>query len=281
MDEVNVRDICDRLLATPPPLRDSRAVLATARHALARRRRAGLASAGILAITAITGAVLTVPASGPGEQAPSAAAPVSATTVPAPETAPGDLPPARAAFNHSAAMRQLLLAAVPAGYTTADFPVSRDKDFDPAAVLPNEEYPAPVNGVMSVAFAGVFLRADGGEGLLSASILTTAGRNVREPCGMNAMPSGGTCEVVDVDGVSVEVTSWVDEAGQHIGVVRWLRGGWLLLLASQGMATGETRAPLDGVQNKHPTIKPPLAELPFTKGQVAALAADPAMLQFP
>ncbi|WP_327000392.1 hypothetical protein OHA72_35385 [Dactylosporangium sp. NBC_01737] len=186
-----------------------------------------------------------------------------------------DLPAARAAYTHGATMRGLLLAAVPAGYTTADYPTSYDKDFDPNAVLPNAKFPAPAKGLLNVAFGGLMLQAGGGEGMLTASIWATSSTGQLEEC----VP--GSCEVVTVDGVSVEVRTWSDEGGRHISATRRLTGGWLSVIASQGLATGGTETPLDGAQNRHPRVKPALPVLPFTTQQIAALALNPAMLQFP
>jgi hypothetical protein len=267
-----VKDICDRMLADPPPVRDSGEVLATARRSAVRRRRAGLASAGMAAVVfAALALPLTVRSGRTVESpAPRAAAPPAVSEV------PKELPPARAAFAHSAEMRRLLLAAIPAGYTTEDYPVGFDRGFDQNAVLPNDKYRAPEGALLNVAFAGLLVHAGGGEGMLTASIW--ASRTIARACATNP---GETCEVVTVDGVDIEVSTWQDESGRHIGARRPLNGGWLSVIASQGMGGGDRQAPLDGAKNQHPTVKPPLATLPVTEQQLVALAANPAMLQFP
>jgi hypothetical protein len=271
------------MLATPPPLRDSGEVLATARRSAARRRHSSVASASALAVAAAA-VVLTVQvtsAGGAGEPAPPVAA-SAATTGSPPEhvAAPEDMPPARAAATHAERLRQLLLAAVPPGYPTKDFPVSYDEGFDRTAVLPNTTYPAPKDGAMSLSFAGLLLSDAGGEGLLSADIVATANPGVLgDECGPASAPSTN-CEVITVDGVRVEVTTWQDEAGQHISAVRRLDGGCLIVSAAQGMGSGESDAPLDGTRKSGAT-KPALTILPFTTQQLAGLAANPEMLQFP
>ncbi|MEU0563636.1 hypothetical protein [Dactylosporangium sp. NPDC006015] len=261
----DVKDICDGMLATAPPPPDARTVLATARRAAGRRRAVGAAGVATLAVAVAAGgtalALRPAPAPVPAQQPP----PVLATgPSPAPVVA-APLPAARAAYTHGATMRGLLMAAVPAGYTTADYPVSYDEGVDPTVVLPNERVPAPANWQLSVAFAGVFLRQGGAEGLITASIWATA-NPVAEDC---PPPS---CSVVTAGGVSVEVRTWIDEGGVHIAATRRLTGGSLSVIASQGMATAEATPA---------AVRPALPALPFTTQQVAALALDPAMLQFP
>jgi hypothetical protein len=278
-----LREICEHLLATPPPLRDSGEVLATARRSAARRRHSSVASAGALAVAAAA-VVLTVQvtsAGGSGEPAPPVAASAATTGSAAQDVAaPKDMPPARAAATHAERLRQLLLAAVPPGYATEDFPVSYDEGFDRTAVLPNATYPAPKDGALSLSFAGLLLSDAGGEGLLSADIVATGNPGVLgEECGP-ASEQSTNCEVMTVDGVRVEVTTWQDEAGQHISAVRRLDGGCLIVSATQGMGSGESVAPLDGTR-KSGGAKPALAILPFSTQQLAGLAANPEMLQFP
>jgi hypothetical protein len=279
-----LREICERMLATPPPLRDSGEVLATARRSATRRRHSSVAAASALAAAAAA-VVLTLQvtsAGGSAQPAPPVAA-SAATTGSAPRNlaAPRDLPPARAAATHAERLRQLLLAAVPPGYATEDFPVSYDEGFDPTAVLPNTKYPAPKDGAMSLSFAGLLLSDAGGEGLLSADILATGNPGMLgEGCARATEPPSTNCEVVTVDGVRVEVTTWQDEVGQHISAVRQLDGGALIVSATQGMGSGESDAPLDGAHKTSGT-KPALAILPFTTQQLAGLAANPALLQFP
>ena len=271
-----VREICDQMLAaTPPPMRPPGDVLSTARRSAVRRDRAALVSVATLAVAAVAAAVSLTTLTGAGT--PPARTPPAEAAAPdqaAPDRAAAEPPEARAAHTHSARMRQLLLAAVPAGYATTDYPVSYDAGFDPAAVLPNERYPAPRNGAMNLAFAGLFLAAGGGEGLLSASIMATGGGVPDRSC-------SGDCEPVTIAGVTVEVSTWQDEAGRHIAATRRLRGGWLVVIASQGMGGGDGQAPPDGIGAGAGRTRPALAELPFDRQRIAALAADPAMLQFP
>jgi len=276
-----IRELCDQMIATPPPMRDSASVLAAARRSLARRR-AGVAGVGALAVAAATATVLTLPSVLAGAapiQAPPVVAASGPVSVSAGPPAPTVLPPARAAFTHSEQMRQLLLAQIPSGYVVSQYPVAYDTGFDPTAVLPNQKYPAPTGGAMDVAFAGEFLAAGGGQGLLSASILATADAPPAAPCQGN--PAGTVCHIVTVDGVNIEVSTWHDQSGRHIGAVRRLQGGVLMVIASQGLGTGDTTRPKDAPSGQDSRIKPPLATLPFTEQQLAALAADPAMLQFP
>lgn len=281
----DVRDICERMLVAPPPLREGSEVLDRARRSAVRRRRtglvsAGLVSAGLVAVAATAATALAVP-SGPSTVPARPASPADQPAAVAPAVVPKEIPLARASFAHGARMRELLLAAVPAGYATSDLPIVPDESLDPDEVFPNESMPAPKDAVYNVAAAGVLLDADGGQGLLMATIFFTS--NAPVPCSQSP---GGTavCEVVTFDGVNIEVTTWSDEAGQHISARRPLRGGFLSVTASQGLGTGDShdsQTPLDGVRNTSPRIKPPLPTLPFDKSRIAALALNPAMLQFP
>lgn len=270
----DVKDICNDLLATAPPPPDSAAVLAGARRSAARHRATVAAGIGTLAVAVAAGvsavALRPAPVHTPAQQPPQ--------VVTAPPTRPvvvKETPAARAAYTHGATMRGLLLAAVPAGYTTENYPTGYDKDFDPNAVLPNATFPPPTSGLFSLAFGGLLLRAGGGEGMLTASIWATAPGLPEQDC------TPASCEVVTADGVSVDVRTWSDEGGRHISATRKLTGGWLMVIASQGMGTGDTGTPLDGAKNRHPRVRPALPDLPFTTRQIAALALDPAMLQFP
>ncbi len=277
----DVREICERMLATPPPLRDSGEVLVTARRSAARRRNAGLAAGSALAVTAITVALTSQLTSAGGSALPVAAPPPATTAAPPPAAVPQELPPARAAYTHASRMRELLLGVVPPGLAAKDFPVNYDASFDPTAVLPNKTYPAPDSGLLSVAFAGILVSDAAGEGLLSADIMATAGPGpLAADCAPVPGAPAGTCEMVTVEGVRVQVTTWSDESGGHISAARRLDGGVLIVSAAQGMGSGESIAPLDGTRGGG-SGKPPLASLPFTPEQLAALAANPAMLQFP
>ncbi|GAA1864137.1 hypothetical protein [Asanoa iriomotensis] len=276
-----VREICERMLDTPPPpLRDSGDVLAAARRSVRRRRQATAASAGALTVVAV--AVTLTLQGGSAVPAPPVAAPAPTTVAPPPATKaqPQHTPRARAAGTHATQLRRQLLATVPAGYATRDFPVNYDTDFDPTAVLPNRAVPAPENGIMSVAFAGILLSdSRGREGLLSANIWATASPDLLAG-GCAAEPPSTHCEVRTVDGVRVTLTTWQDGSGRHISASRPLDGGALVVAAAQGLRSDETQAPLDGTRGNS-RIKPSLTTLPFTMDQIAALAANPAMLQFP
>ncbi|MEV4510188.1 hypothetical protein AB0K00_14635 [Dactylosporangium sp. NPDC049525] len=274
----DVKDICDDLLSASPPPPDSAAVLAAARRSAGRHRATVAAGVGTLVLVVAAGgsalALRPAPVDTPAQQPPPAVAAPTAAPTSAPVAVAKETPAARAAYTHGATMRGLLLAAIPAGYTTEDYPTSYGKDFDPTAVLPNAQFPAPANGLLNVAFGGLLLQSGGGEGMLTAAIWASSA-----PAAEECLP--GSCEVVTADGVSVEVRTWSDEGGRHISATRRLTGGLLTVTASQGLATGGTEAPLDGVQNRHPRVKPALPTLPFTTQQIAALALNPAMLQFP
>jgi hypothetical protein len=274
----DIKDICDDLLAAAPPPPDSTAVLTAARRSATRHRTTVAAGVGTLVLVVTGGTALALrPATvdTPAQQPPPAVAAPATQPSSAPAAASQVPPAARAAYTHGATMRGLLLAAVPAGYATEDYPTSRDKDLDADAVLPNAKYPAPADGMLSVAFGGLLLQSGGGEGMLTASIWATARALPTEEC------PPASCEVVTAAGVSVEVRTWSDEGGRHISATRRLTGGWLMVIASQGMGTAGTETPLDGVRNQHPRVKPALPDLPFTTQQIAALALNPAMLQFP
>jgi hypothetical protein len=99
---------------------------------------------------------------------------------------------------------------------------------------------------------------------------------------------GASCDVIVVGGVPIQVvTSWDAERGQEITATRFLRGGALSVISWQGVPTYEadSEVPADahgkpdrsGQQAHRPMLPAPMLEAQ----QVAALAGDPAMLQFP
>ncbi|BFU45053.1 hypothetical protein [Krasilnikovia sp. MM14-A1004] len=272
----DIKDMCDRLVESPPPLRSGDAVLAQARRSAQRHRRGGMAAAGLLTASALAaGGVYAGTAGAPAAgQGGHGLAPAAAATGPTKARASTGLPPARAALVHSEKMRELLVTAVPAGATAAPLPVDHDDSLDPHSVLPDAAHPAPRKGAMSVAGFVVVVQQDGREGALVAQILAAGTPLPR--CHADAVTQ---CATRDVGGVRIEITSWADKAGKHIAASRRLQGGVLVVIGDQGMRSEESSTPPDA-PGRVRAPKPPLKTMPFTAEQVAALAANPDMLQF-
>ncbi len=277
----DVRDLFDQLLDAPAPaMRPAGDVLAAARRSAARRRRAGIASAGLLTAAAVAAGAFVVPTLTGGGAAPAAAPqapPFSAAASIAPSAAAErPAPRARAAAVHGRVLTTRLRAAVPPGYATPDFPIELDDALDPDRVLPDATYRPPAGGMMSAATGGVLLRAGGGEGMLTAGIWAFG-----EPApDSEECADGHECSEHTIGGVTVRVSTWRDESGRHISAGRPLRGGRLIVSASQGLGGGDERTRTEDGFTGGGRVKPSLPELPFTPDQIAALAADPAMLQF-
>ena len=92
----------------------------------------------------------------------------------------------------------------------------------------------------------------------------------------------GQCRVITVNGVPIRVTSGTNpDVGQMIVAVRFLEGGVLGVQAMQGQWVFESDSTLPPDAVGRPTSQPTapkLTALPFTGEDLAALAADPAML---
>jgi hypothetical protein len=288
-----VKDICERMLAVPaPPMREGAEVLASARRAAVRRDRARLIGSGVAGVAAVAAAAaLIVPAGagrGPTPVPPAASAP-STPVSRVPAEVPAVPPPlARAASTHDRQMYQLLAGALPAGYTArSTYPFSDDD-----TVYPTNPERAPDGSHHMLAHAFVTVSAGGGEGQLFAFI-TNDGKPV--PSGDLCAPvvttpatPNDTCAVMTINGVQVRVTtSWDAEHGHETVATRFLRFGRLDVVAWQGVPSYEPDTKLPPDANRAPRSqadedrKPPLSAPLLDAPTVAALAANPAMLQFP
>jgi len=274
-----VKELCDLALDVPaPPLPPAADVLSAARRAAARRT--GMAVAGYgLAVAAVVaaGARLAVPGLA-GRGAGGRARP-GGSGAPA-AAAPGQPPPApdvTTAAGHAPAITRVLLDAVPAGYT------GRPDEHGTGLWL------RKVTEGGYVLLTRVFVSAGGGDGTLDA-IVTFDGQPVPagDLCGADVAarlgePAGVACETVVVNGVPVRVTTEHDaERGEVKGAARFLSGGLVRVTSAQGVADYH---PDDGLPpDAHRsggttgTHRPPLAAPAFSSAQVAAIAANPALL---
>jgi len=280
----DVKELCDRMLDVPaPPRRDSAVVLAIARRSTRRRNQVRVLGSGLAVAATVAAAAALLQSARPG-LAPAPVAPIAADTwvVQAP---PRPVPPAQAAAVHSKRMEQLLLAAVPRGYGKR---LEHGLGDETTVYPPTAERP-PDGPVGLLAGGFVIVSADGGEGQLWAMI-TNNGKPA--PTGDLCAPGQsewlrptGTCMVIVVDGVPIQVvTSWDAERGQEITATRFLRGGALSVISWQGIPVYEpdTRLPADARKKPGQVAHKPMLPAPMlTTEQVAALAGNPAMLQFP
>jgi hypothetical protein len=245
-----LKDLCDRMVEDAPPMTDSADVLRTARRSAAvhgRLRLAGFGAGIAAAVVVAAVAAVTVQAnihSGRTQRGPAQVA------------APGR-PEARA---HAEKMDDLLAAAVPAGYTVS---VSQHAPDDlVVAFITSSGQPV----VSSWADASVVVGDAGGRGILQATVWF-----VDPPGGPCARQNpAAVCEQVTVGGVAVEVYTLTDDAGRHISAVRRFPGGYV--------SVGAVQAIKHYPNSIGPVVEPGLAVFPFTKDQIVALAANPAML---
>jgi hypothetical protein len=268
----DMKDAFGRMVGTPPPLRDVGEVLTEARRST--RRRAGLTALGsALAVFAIFGlAAVALP---PGLAVPDSPPPNLAGSAPVRT----DPPTARAAPVHSRQMLNLLIAAVPPGYDA--WVVRRLGDDSTSAMAVGT--PAQV---ALLAGAYVVVGRGGGQGELFAAMVSD-GR--APPTGDLCAPPNTTgtaesCQVIVVGRVPIQVTTAEDPAaGRRTIATRFLWGGQLVVAAWQGVPASVLGHETTWGPTASPWLpmSPKLAELPLTARQLADLAADPAMLQFP
>jgi hypothetical protein len=253
-----VRQLCEQALDGPePPLRDADDVLAVARRATRTRdlRRAfyGLAAATALA----AGAALVTPATlgtAASEQPVSPATAASASPVPVPPA-----PAREQAVEHMPHIAGRLAEALPEGYAF----VRLDRYVDQPtwyADLADDSY---------VVIWTVLVSSGTGTGGLEIIFR-----------GDRPGPSGDLCEPEISAGFAVPAAAWCWQAASDSGPIwiitgrddsrgdvraatRVLDGGYLTLVVEQAVDDGESA---------------PLARLPFTATELAALVADPAML---
>jgi hypothetical protein len=292
----DVKDLCEQLLDAPPPVRDATEALVIARRST--ERRAAIRGTGALvAVGAAAGAaMLVVPgltASDPAatdQGAPVAvgAPPVANASSSAP---PAEVPYAQAAGTHDRKMFETVKQALPPGYTAAsEYPFSTNSTpypTDPAAPMPSGAV------AMGGSHLSVLVSKDGRVGWLSAFIIND-GRPVPtgDLCGpeiakQNNDQPGSSCRVVEVNGTKIRVTRehWDNTAPEIdvITVTRYLRNGALMITESRSVPDFQSEQdplPPDAV-NQNPQKQAPTSALGdwfLTDDQLAALAADPAML---
>ena len=282
-----VKEVCAAALDGPaPPLPDGLEMLAVARRAVARRTRlaaggAGLAVIVVVATVGVLASALARPPATAYRQAP-----VAAT---APVRAAAPLPPAPSAMQahrHGSQIAGLLVAAVPAGFTTTVEHVSLDTSPASTWQTMDGEYFSSVR---------VLVASDGREGELSSHIITdgqsmsdadlcTAAAAARFAPLVDAPAS--SCEVVTIDGVRVQVsTGTTEKFGEVNAAVRLIDGGLLAVVAVERIpsyAVGYDDLPPDAVTSPSTDLirggRPGLPSAPLSREQVAALAASPAML---
>lgn len=286
----DVKYLCEQLLDAPPPLREGADMLAAV-HRSAARRSAVLAGGGLLATAALTGAaVLAVPILA-GHATP-ATVPLGAPPVNPPSSAAApEVPYARAAGTHDKKMFLAIKKALPAGYTaTSQYPFSTSRTPYPADPAAPRGKGA---GAVLAADVSVLVAKDGRVGWLAANIVND-GRPVPtgDLCGPEAAnrnhdQPGSTCASVTVNGTTIRVTKehW-DNTAPEIDVItatRYLRDGALMITESRSVPDFQSekgQLPPDAV-NRHPKKQTPTSALGdwfLSADQLAALAADPAML---
>jgi hypothetical protein len=263
----DVKYLCDLTLdVEAPPLREASQVLAAASRASARRNRAVAATVGLAGVT--VAAALAVPAllpSRPASPAPFVAVPATQPPSALPSAAPVPVPSAKASATHDRAVYDLLVAALPAGYTgRTQYPFATPGQSPIRLDMPS--------GSMLVTMSARVVVSDGhGEGNLWAYVGETG---TALPTGeLCAVPDAGReCQVVDVAGVPVVV--WLEDdglGGEAIVARRYLHGGHLGVVAQRSVVEYSSAA---GPSSHGPS----LAAAFLTPQQVAALAGNPAML---
>jgi hypothetical protein len=237
-----VRDIAERMLWDPAPaLPEPDEMLAGARR-YSRLRDRLLAGASGVAVLLVAGAATALVSWDPTRSPGSPGGAVSAADTP--------VPVARAAAEHGRWMTRLIVAAVPGHFHKA----SQELFDDSPVVQPT----APVDH--AVVLAGSVVRvADGAAEGQVVAYLTADGRPppTGDPC---ATPPAGTCWSVVVNGVPIRIVVRADV----ITGTRFLDGGQLSVAA----------------WSRAPGARESLATPPLTAEKVAALTADPEMLQF-
>lgn len=244
---------------------------------------AGLASAVVLAAASIGAAAVLVGGDGvaPAPADPMAAPPAATSAAP---VQPPPLPPApnpEAAQAHGKRNSEVLTAAAPAGLTAV---VDWMSAGSPAATWRIESGPEYVSTVHVVLTTG---QADG---MVSVDIhggLSGLGTDLcADTVTSHLAPASPGCDIVTVNGVPIRVFSTHDERGDVNTAVRLLDGGLLVVRAQQGIEAyqPEDHVPPDGHvgirDGKHSILGgwPALPAVPLAPEQVAALAADPALL---
>jgi len=282
----DVKEICELTLDVPkPPLRDPADALAIARRSARQRDRLAVAAAGVAVVAAASAAAVIAPAVTASDPGGTPAPPVAATgrMAVAPPAAPA-VPSREAAHAHGRHIAQILIDAVPAGYTAV--PEYSFADGDPTATWLRQSPPEYYGSMTSIVIS-----VGGHEGLLQAFILRDG---LAAPTGdlcstalaarIDPIFGAGTnCRVVMVDGVPIRVTERSDpDVGAMTIAVRMLQGGLLGVTSSQGQWAFDSNSelPPDAAGTPGPvTPAPPRLDLSVFAGlQLAEVAGNPAML---
>ncbi len=278
----DVKEICELTLDVPkPPLRDPADALAIARRSARRRDRLAVAAAGVAVVAAASAAAVIAPAVTASDADRTPAPPVAATS---PIAAAPAVPSQEAGHAHGRHIAQILIDAVPAGYTAV--PEYSFTDGDPTATWLRQSPPESY-----VSITSIVVSAGGHEGLLQAFILRDG---VAAPAGdlcSNALAAridpifgaGTDCRVVMVDGVPIRVTQRIDpDVGAMTIAVRILQGGLLAVTSSQGRwafdPNSELRPDAAGTPGPVTPAPPRLDRSVVTGPQLAEIAGNPAML---
>ena len=259
-----MRDIAARMLETPaPPMRDADEMLSVARRASRRRAWTGAVRAGSVALVLALAVIGLVRPTVSGEPPRPSDQDVAGSAAPM----------ARAAPAHGQHMTEVLLAALPAGYTTAPPELFSDSD----VVLTAPATPGRAQ-ILAASVLRVF--AGTGEGELYAFLVHDGRLAPDDVC---AEPAGAPdkCTVHTIGGVAVRVVTVTDATrGQKIEATRFLAGGRLVVGSWQGPPGERAQYPasLWEPDGQFTWWRPPLTEPLLDITAVAALAADPAML---
>ena len=272
MNEHDLRDALHRTMTTttvPPPM-ESAPVLAAGRRVMRRRMAAGGAAVSVLAVTAVAlvaGPLLSgpggdgggVPAAGPPSAAPARTPAPSDKPADGSRGVPGDDNTADAGprYEQGRKLQAELLSVVPEGWTA---PTGSTVDG-----IPLRDHQAAKEGPAWSYLASVAVASGGGTGRLLAEVHTAGNGLPDEPCALARAfwGMGGECRVVTAAGRKVGV---VEQPGDDRRLDRWAAyrhpdGIVVYVAQSRRDANG------DGG-------RAPLAELPLTTGELAALAAD-------
>ena len=279
-----MNDVFEPLREMPePPLKTSAQALASAREST-RRRAAVRVAVGIA--TAIAGVVGIPALLQPPPVRLEAASPATPSLSPSPSRTPAPQAPAPEAVDrHSTNIAKTLITAVPDGYKATSLKLT-----DYRAKVPMT-YVARIavgeGGYRAVTLVRV--SAERGSGVVAAVFGTDlpAPAADADPCQAHAdLGIEGAvierCEIVTVGGATVRLVTGRDPGvGRVMSATRYLRGGYLVVSASQGVRAYRIR-PAGGAWIWEVVVNPlherALSELPFTADRLAALALDPALL---
>ena len=273
MNENDLREAMHHTLVItpePPPMDSATAITAGRRAA---RRRMTLAGAGAATVLVALGAAAAGPGllPGSGDGGSPWAGPGSTPATPGPaDTKPtwpidGDGQPqqdatARSGLRYEQGKRVLngILAVVPDGYTT---PTG-----DAGDGIPLRDHQGAVESDGSWGYlASAAVTKDKGTGRLLVEVHTKDNTLAKEPCALARQfwGMGGTCEQTTVGKakVGVVVTPGSDQRLDQWAAYRYPDGTVVFVAQSRNATNAES-----GMQ--------PLAELPLTVPQLAALAAD-------